>query len=76
MEGRQKLFYLPYPYSDFIFAVIGEELGLLGAAAVVLGFVLLPLARHPRGLAGARRLRDLPGRGPHAGRSCCRPSST
>ena len=31
MEGRQKLFYLPYPYSDFIFAVIGEELGLLGA---------------------------------------------
>ena len=41
MEGRQKLFYLPYPYSDFIFAVIGEELGLLGALAVVLGFVLL-----------------------------------
>ena len=39
MEGRQKLFYLPYPYSDFIFAVIGEELGLLGAAAVVLAFV-------------------------------------
>ena len=31
MEGRQKLFYLPYPYSDFIYAVIGEELGLLGA---------------------------------------------
>jgi cell division protein FtsW len=41
MEGRQKLFYLPYPYSDFIFAVIGEELGLLGTLAVVLGFVLL-----------------------------------
>jgi cell division protein FtsW len=41
MEGRQKLFYLPYPYSDFIFAVIGEELGLLGALVVVLGFVLL-----------------------------------
>jgi cell division protein FtsW len=41
MEGRQKLFYLPYPYSDFIYAVIGEELGLLGAGAVVLGFVLL-----------------------------------
>ena len=40
-EGRQKLFYLPYPYSDFIYAVIGEELGLLGAGAVVLGFVLL-----------------------------------
>ena len=41
MEGRQKLFYLPYPYSDFIYAVIGEELGLLGAVAVLLGFVLL-----------------------------------
>lgn len=41
MEGRQKLFYLPYPYSDFIYAVIGEELGLLGAGAVLLGFVLL-----------------------------------
>jgi cell division protein FtsW len=40
-EGRQKLFYLPYPYSDFIYAVIGEELGLLGAGAVVLAFVLL-----------------------------------
>ena len=40
MEGRQKLFYLPYPYSDFVFAVIGEELGLIGAGAVVAGFVL------------------------------------
>jgi cell division protein FtsW len=41
MEGRQKLFYLPYPYSDFIYAVIGEELGLLGAGAVVAAFLLL-----------------------------------
>jgi cell division protein FtsW len=41
MEGRQKLFYLPYPYSDFVFAVIGEELGMLGALAVVLAFVVL-----------------------------------
>jgi cell division protein FtsW len=41
MEGRQKLFYLPYPYSDFIYAVIGEELGLLGALSVLLGFMLL-----------------------------------
>jgi len=40
MEGRQKLFYLPYPYSDFIYAVIGEELGFLGAAAVVAAFVV------------------------------------
>ena len=39
-EGQQKLFYLPYPYSDFIFAVIGEELGLIGALCVLAGFVL------------------------------------
>jgi len=39
MEGRQKLFYLPYAYSDFIYAVIGEELGLLGSLAVVGGFL-------------------------------------
>jgi cell division protein FtsW len=41
MEGRQKLFYLPYPYNDFIFAVIGEELGMAGALFVLAGFVLL-----------------------------------
>jgi cell division protein FtsW len=40
MESKQKLFYLPYPYSDFIYAVIGEELGMLGAAGVVAGFML------------------------------------
>ncbi|HVR71154.1 MAG TPA: putative lipid II flippase FtsW [Vicinamibacteria bacterium] len=54
MEGRQKLFYLPYPYSDFIFAVIGEELGLIGAAAVVAGFVLFLW----RGIRAARRAPD------------------
>jgi cell division protein FtsW len=43
MEGRQKLFYLPYPYSDFVYAVIGEELGLLGALAVVIAFSTLDL---------------------------------
>ena len=41
MEGKQKLFYLPYPYSDFIFAVIGEELGLIGALAVVAAFLVI-----------------------------------
>src|SRR4029077_16956773 len=40
MEGRQKLFYLPYPYNDFIFSVIGEELGLAGSIAVLTGFML------------------------------------
>ena len=40
-KGEQKLFYLPYPHSDFIFAVVGEELGLVGTLAVVLAFALL-----------------------------------
>ncbi len=40
-KGQQKLFYLPYPHSDFIFAVVGEELGLIGTLAIVLAFTLL-----------------------------------
>jgi cell division protein FtsW len=39
--GMQKLFYLPYPYSDFIFSVVGEELGLIGTLAVVIAFGML-----------------------------------
>ncbi|HYB73321.1 MAG TPA: putative lipid II flippase FtsW [Candidatus Sulfotelmatobacter sp.] len=34
-DSMQKLFYLPEPHTDFIFAIVGEELGFLGAAAVV-----------------------------------------
>jgi cell division protein FtsW len=40
-QGTQKLFYLPYPYSDFIFSVVGEEFGLVGTLAVVIAFGLL-----------------------------------
>jgi cell division protein FtsW len=40
-QSQQKLFYLPYPYSDFIFSVVGEELGLVGTLAVVVAFGLL-----------------------------------
>jgi len=39
-QGKQKLFFLPFAHSDFIFAVVGEELGLIGACAVVLVFGL------------------------------------
>lgn len=39
--GHQKLFYLPEPFTDFIFAVIGEELGLLGITVVVVLFAAL-----------------------------------
>src|SRR5438045_7337135 len=38
MEGKQKLFYLPEPHTDFIFAVTAEELGLVGALVIVVLF--------------------------------------
>jgi len=40
MEGKQKLFYLPEPHTDFIFAVTAEELGLLGSVIVVSLFIV------------------------------------
>lgn len=40
MEGKQKLFYLPEPHTDFIFAVTAEELGLVGALCVVTLFAV------------------------------------
>lgn len=39
--GRQKMFYLPEAHTDFVFAVIGEELGLAGTCAVLVTFALL-----------------------------------
>jgi cell division protein FtsW len=39
-QGKQKMFFLPFAHSDFIFAVVGEELGLLGALMVVAAFGL------------------------------------
>lgn len=54
MEGVQKLFYLPEPFTDFIFAVISEETGLLGASAVVLCFCVIAW----RGLRTAMRAPD------------------
>ena len=41
MGGVQKLFYLPEPHSDFIYAVIAEELGLIGATAVLVCFCVI-----------------------------------
>ena len=40
-QSKQKYFYIPEPQNDFIFAVIGEELGLIGCIVVIMLFVLL-----------------------------------
>src|SRR5208282_2966870 len=39
--GRQKMFYLPEAHTDFVFAVVGEEFGLVGAAVVVALFLVI-----------------------------------
>jgi cell division protein FtsW len=53
-QSRQKLFFLPYPHTDFIFSIVGEELGFLGAVAVVVLFAVVAW----RGLRAARRAPD------------------
>jgi len=52
--GLQKLFYLPEPHTDFIYAVIGEEVGLLGTTLVLLAFAVIAW----RGLRIAKSLPD------------------
>jgi cell division protein FtsW len=58
MEGKQKLFYLPEPHTDFIFAVTAEELGLVGAMFVVMLFAIFLW----RGMRASWRTEDLFGR--------------
>jgi len=43
-QGRQKFSFLPYPESDFIFAIVGEDFGLLGCMAVICLFVSFAFA--------------------------------
>ena len=54
MDGMQKLFYLPEPHNDFIFAVIGEELGLIGATILLACFGIIAW----RGMRTALRAPD------------------
>jgi len=53
-KGYQKLFYLPEPHTDYIFSVIGEELGLLGVVVVILLYTVMLM----RGIRIARNTRD------------------
>jgi cell division protein FtsW len=54
MNGRQKLLYLPEAHTDFIYAVVGEELGLFGSVGLLIGFAVL----FWRGLRAAFRMGD------------------
>jgi cell division protein FtsW len=54
MGGVQKLFYLPEPHNDFIYSVIGEELGLIGSTLVMACFCVITW----RGLRTAVRAPD------------------
>jgi cell division protein FtsW len=54
MNGVQKLFYLPEPHTDFIYAVISEETGLIGASLVLLCFCVIAW----RGMRTAMRAPD------------------
>jgi len=58
MEGKQKLFYLPEPHTDFIYAVASEELGLIGAVSIAVLFFIFAY----RGFRAALRARDPFGR--------------
>jgi cell division protein FtsW len=41
MQGKQKLLYLPEAHTDMIYAVVGEEFGLIGATGVLIGFMVI-----------------------------------
>ncbi len=69
MEGKQKLFYLPEPHTDFIFSVIWEELGLVGAVIVVALFAIFLWRGVRTGLANPGYVRTISG-GRHYQHDC------
>ncbi|GAA0125321.1 stage V sporulation protein E [Clostridium sp. CTA-19] len=56
-QSRQKCFYIPEPHTDFIFAIVGEELGFIGCAFVVILFILFLW----RGLIAILKSKDIYG---------------
>ena len=53
-QSRQKTLYMPEPHNDFIFSIIGEELGLIGCVCIILLFVIFVW----RGISVAMKARD------------------
>ena len=53
-QSRQKYMYIPEPQNDFIFAVVCEELGFMGAAVIMIIFILLVW----RGMTIAKKIKD------------------
>ncbi|MFL0251599.1 putative lipid II flippase FtsW [Clostridium neuense] len=56
-QSRQKCYYIPEPYNDFIFSIIGEELGLIGCVFIIMLFLILI----QRGIRIAMRSKDMYG---------------
>ena len=54
MNGRQKLLYLPEAHTDFIYAVVGEEMGLIGTVGLLAGFTII----FWRGLRATVKIKD------------------
>lgn len=53
-RSRQKCYYIPEPHNDFIFSIIGEELGLIGCTLIVILFIIFIW----RGIVTAVRAKD------------------
>jgi len=53
-QSRQKTLYMPEPHNDFIFSIIGEELGLIGCICIILLFIIFIW----RGISVAMKARD------------------
>ena len=54
-ESKQKLFYLPAAHTDFIFSIIGEELGLIGTSIIIILFIVILI----RGMRVVIRVNEL-----------------
>jgi len=56
-ESRQKEFYLPEPHNDFIFSIVGDEMGFAGTISMVIAYMVIMF----RGFMIARNAPDFYG---------------